>query len=824
MIAFASAWQFFWLQTKRRDNLLLLLTLFSLAYYLCLISLTGSSVQQFLQQNLRQLLGGDSVLISTAPLSGAQLQQLQSHSSALTLIRQFELNLTVADKWQLTQIKAVDQAYPLQGELKISRQTGLSGQTVRHGPATGEIWLDPRVMAALSLQIGDTLTIGSQGFLLSAVLLEEPDLLLEGHSVTSRAMLNQADLSLLQLPEQQKYRYLMRNTEAQQLALQQWSQPFVQWQLLSQQQGNHPLAALWHRVQKFSGLSAVLLFLLGAITLDLIGKRLAQQQQYYFAVCLANGMTQRQCRLASCWLLLFPALFSLTTAVLLAILTEQLATRALQVVLPDIQSLWQWQSLVEVCLLCFVLFVLTQLPVLIALHQVRIRDLLRQLPVPASSMLLRVTFPLLTMLALVGFYSDNWRLTGLLVTGLAACLLLLLLMTWLTLWCGEKFSQRSSSILAVAFYMMRQRIAVKSAQIIGIGMSLTLLTVSLQLTNDVIDLLEQVANSQDGDLVVDRANAAQVQALQLWAEQQQASVKTMQPFADAQLLQINQRQLSTLGLPPNQTLRELQQGVRLHWSAAVPVNNKLIAGKWLPEPPDMPAISVEDEVAEDLALALGDVLTFQTGQQQSRFKIASIHQFAPGHGSLTFWFVLHGQAPAQLVPLQQFMGSLDVPDDSWPAVTTLWQQHPSLRMVPFQTLKTKLEQFSYSAMAVVLIFSTFIALVSSLLMAAAIKGYELDDRQRNGLMLSFGLSKRHCLQLIGYEWLLTALIPVLATLFSTVYLTNVLYQQYLGAPYQPAWLELGAEVLSSVLGIAVAGIWLCRAQLKVSIKDLLQEN
>lgn len=833
MIAINQAWLLFVQQCKSRDNLLLLLTLFFLAYYLCLISLVGNSVQQHLQYNLQQLLGADSVLSTATPLTEPERQQLLAHSSALTETQHFSLNLVAGERWQKTQMKAVGAGYPLTGTLRISRQLQLNGEEVMAGPAPGEIWLDPRGMAALALQIGDSLQIAGVSFVVGAVLLEEPDRLLELHSAAARAMLNSADLPALAVNSEQRWRYLMRNTGEQQQQLATWAAGHPQWQWLSQQNGQHPLAGLWLRVQKFAGLTTVLLFLLGAITLDLIGKKLARQQQYYLAVCLANGMTRPQALLTNLMLVLLPTVLSLIAAVLLAIVSELLLIAKLGHVLPGIQSWWHWSSLAQVSLFCLLLFVMTQLPVVVSLLRVQLKDLLREQPPARYLVWLRVLAPLSVMLLLVGFYADNWHLTALLSGALATCMLGLLLVSWLTLWSGEKLTQRSSSMLAVGFYMMRQRLPVKSAQIIGIGLSLTLLMVTLRMSGDVLTLLEQIAKTQDGNLVIDRANPVQRQALEEWVIQQQAGIKTMQPFVDAKLIAVNSRLINDGHQQPSDTLRELEHGVRIHWSPDVPVSNQLTTGDWqatqttdsdkgLLSP--LPRISVEDEVAQDLALQPGDVLLFHIGQHQYQAQIASLHRFKPGAGSVTFWFVVQGELPAAMQEQRFYMGSAEIPEQSWPAITTLWQKHPSLSMVPFAAVKQRLQQFSDVGQGLVLVFSLFMLGLSVLLVLATIRSFTGEDRKRNGLLLSFGLSKQHCLQLISTEWLLTALLPVLAATFCTVYLTAQLYQLHLGMPYQPGWFGLLGDSLLIVLCIAAAGVWLSRDQLKVSIRELLLEQ
>lgn len=873
----------FWQQCKSRTNSLQLLTLWMLGFYLCLTSLAGQAVAQYLQQNLQQLLGADSVLVAPAPLTDTERQYLVAHSQAFTEVRQFSLTLVHQTRTARLDLKAVGAGYPLLGALQISRQggdhtpsnaaqppgtslrqsaghslgnaaentagnaLGLAGEPATQGPVPGEIWLDPRAISALNVTLGEQLQVGPIRLRLTAVLLAEPDRLFDLAYQQPRAMLHLADLATFEQSSQgkqvqpQRWRYLLRHDERQQRQLAAFAAARVDWQYLSKQNSNHPLSALWLRVQKFAGLMAVLLLLLGAVTLDVIGKKLWPAQQYSLAVCQASGLSQIQAQLTALTWCLLPALLSLGLAALLAVICLHLLSVWLQPWLLGITPVWQWQQLASVLGGALLLLMLLQLPLWLRLSYTRLADLLRQPPPGRLQQAIRVGAPLLAMLLLTGLYADNWRLAGMLMAVLAGTVLGLLLTSWLTLWAGEQLTRRHSGLWAVCFYTMRQRLALKSAQMIGIGLSLLLLLSSVRLGDDLLQLFEQVAASQDGDLLIDRASVAQRQALEQWVLSQQrsagpsapaASIKRLQPFLDARLLAINGRALPQTGLPPSNSLRQLADGVRLHYAAAVPANNRLVAGQWQPVTAEQAIgwwqaaqawpVSVEDEVATDLALTLGDRLTLQLGEQQFTVLVNSLHQLKAGSGLMTFWFVLQGEPPPALTAQRFYMGSAEVSPQALTALSHLWQQYPTLSLQPLAALKQRLAQFSHLGQAVILVFGTLIALLHSVLILATIQSVAAEDRKRNALLLSVGVSNRRLLQLISLEWLLTALLPLLSGAIGTVYLTSMLYQQ-LGMHYQPDWLWLSSELLLSVLAIAAAGVWLCRRQLQVSVRLLLQE-
>lgn len=846
----------FWQQCKNRTNLLQLLTLFLLGFYLCLTSLAGQTVARYLQQNLQQLLGADSVLVAPAPLSHAERQYLLAHSKALTEIRQLSLTLVHQARAARLDIKAVGAGYPPLGVLQISRlaeqnTTGnadrpvdFSGEPVTQGPPPGEIWLDPRAVSALGVKLGERLQVGSIHLRLTAVLLAEPDRLFELAYQQPRAMLHLSDVAALEQVDQlqpQRWRYLLLHDELQQPKLAAFAAEHPHWQYLSKQHPNHPLSALWLRAQKFAGLMALLVLLLGVVTLDVIGKKLWPAQQYSLAVCQASGLSRQQARLTALILCLLPVLLSLALAALLAVIGVELLSMWLQPWLAGITPLWQWQQLVSVLSGAVLLLMLLQLPFWLSLSNSRLADLLRQPPPSRLQQAIRVGAPLLAMLLLVGLYTDNWLLAGMFMAVLAGTVVGLLLISWLVLWAGELLSRRHSGLWAVCFYTMRQRLLLKSAQMTGIGLSLLLLLSTARLSDDLLQLFELAAASQDGNLLIERASVTERQALEQWSLQQRGAepwsqadvnIRRLQPFLDARLLAINGLALSQTRLPPSNSMRQLTDGVRLHYALSVPANNRLVAGQWQAVATDQAAtwwqtgqpwpVSVEDEVATDLALSPGDQLTFQLGEHRLTVVVNSLHQLKAGSGLLTFWFVLQGEPPATLTAQRFYMGSAELSPAGFAALSGLWQQYPTLSLQPLAQVKQRLQQFSYLGQAVILAFGILIGSLNSVLLLATIQSTAAEDRKRNALLLSVGVTKHRVLQLVSLEWLLTALLPLLSVAIGTLYLTHMLYQQ-LEMTYQPDWLWFSSELLLSALTIAAAGVFLCRSQLQVSVRLLLQE-
>ena len=70
---------------------------------------------------------------------------------------------------QLVTVKAVDDSYPLRGEMVLS-----NGDKTRNHVSENQLWLEPRVMQQLQVNIGDALNLVMPISKVSGEVLQEP--------------------------------------------------------------------------------------------------------------------------------------------------------------------------------------------------------------------------------------------------------------------------------------------------------------------------------------------------------------------------------------------------------------------------------------------------------------------------------------------------------------------------------------------------------------------------------------------------------------------------------------------------------------------------
>src|SRR5690606_14955723 len=81
---------------------------------------------------------------------------------------------------RLASLKAVSGTYPLRGQLSLG-DVGADGRVQPRGlapaggPPHGEAWVDPGLLLALNLKVGDEVWLGEAAFKINAVIVSEPD-------------------------------------------------------------------------------------------------------------------------------------------------------------------------------------------------------------------------------------------------------------------------------------------------------------------------------------------------------------------------------------------------------------------------------------------------------------------------------------------------------------------------------------------------------------------------------------------------------------------------------------------------------------------------
>ena len=225
----------------------------------------------------------------------------------------------------------------------------------------------------------------------------------------------------------------------------------------------------------------------------------------------------------------------------------------------------------------------------------------------------------------------------------------------------------------------------------------------------------------------------------------------------------------------------------------------------------------------DLNLAIGDWFTLFIGQQKVPFEIVASHVFKPGNGSLTFWVQMPPSAIAQLQSAHYNMASIEVDEQQWSLLATLWQKFPTLRMVSLKEMTDRFDSILAMITKVISGFSFMITLLASVVILGSINALESAEKKKNSIIMSFGFTRSTCLKLNMIEWLVTASITAVGAILGTYIAGLLIYQSQFSLPYKPDFLWLMTTIVIILSLVAGLGIYASRNNLRSSVKELMSE-
>ncbi|WP_227684591.1 ABC transporter permease [Psychrobacter immobilis] len=175
-----------WWQRWVYPVLFLLTLTLSLATYLTLDSVQ-QSVDSYINDNQRALVGGDLILNSKQDWPSEVLSQVETIPNTQTVYDyQFSAMLVNDEQTLLASVKAVSPSYPLYGTAELA-----SGQSLWDQLTSDSVIVAPEVLSSLQADVGDRITIGDAQFTISDVLTKEPDRPLTTFGFGGRVLMKQ---------------------------------------------------------------------------------------------------------------------------------------------------------------------------------------------------------------------------------------------------------------------------------------------------------------------------------------------------------------------------------------------------------------------------------------------------------------------------------------------------------------------------------------------------------------------------------------------------------------------------------------------------------
>ena len=634
------AWKTLWRDLRAGQLRLLILAVTLAVAALTAVGFFADRLKGGMERDARQLLGGDAVIVSDQP-TPASIQALAKSAgleAATTL--SFPTMARASDAQggatRLVALKAVEPGYPLRGKLTLGADPSAAPRVVRDIPAAGEVWVDPALLEALGLRLGDALLLGESTLRITRLILIEPDRGAGFVNFAPRAMINKADLAATQLVQPASrvtYRYAVAGEDRAVNGFVQRAKLAIEREHLrglsieALQGGRPEMAQTLERAEKFLNLVALLAALLSAVAVGLAARAFANQHLDDCAMLRVLGLSHGTIARSHALEFLLVGLAGGMLGVALGWAVHHLFVLLLAGLVETALPAPGWWPVAFGLGVGLTLILAFGLPPVLQLAQVpALRVIRRELgelrPMSLGVLALGVAgFAVLLLAA-----SRDLKLGLITVGGFAGAVALFALASWGAVLLLRRLVRENTAprwlVLATRQLSARPVYAVLQVSSLAVGLLALLLLVLLR--TDLIRSWRQATPADAPNRFVINIQPDQAQAFRQQLQQAGVSGYDWYPMIRGRLVAINGRAVQAQDYADERAQRLVEREFNLSHTAQLPGHNPLVAGQWTPE--DANGISMEEGIAKTLGLKLGDRLRFDIAGLPHETTITSLRK------------------------------------------------------------------------------------------------------------------------------------------------------------------------------------------------------
>ena len=726
-----------------------------------------------LNRDAHQLLGADLLISADQPVNPAWRSDAQKRGLTMAETVVFP-SMAIAGEGEnaqsrLVSLKAVTDAYPLRGNLKLLK--GEAEVITEDVPAAGTAWADPALMTALNLKTGDAIRLGDQSFSIAQLIAAEPDRGASFMNFAPRVMISMRDLAatrLVQNGSRVTYRLLLSGEPKaiasfeQRLKQQIETEKLKGVRLESLENGRPEMRATLDRSERFLSLVSLLSAMLAAVAVAMAARRFMLRHVDACAMLRCLGLTQNQ--VTGMYLIEFLMLGLLGSAagVLCGfaghyVLLEWLG-KLVSNDLPAPSLLPALQGLATGLLL----LVGFALPPILQLRNVpHNRVIRREQDAPQPLTLATYALGLGMFIGLLLWQAGDVRLGLLTAAGFLIGLLLFALIAWLAV-ASLKRLRASFNYPAWRFAVtaLQRRPGATVIQVVSLALGLMALLLLTVVRGDLISAWKKSTPADAPNQFV--INIQPEQKTEIAARLQQFTQPALYPMIRGRLIQINQQTLKADSFVDGRARQLVDREFNLSTMNDLPALNKITAGKWYDNArATKPEASVEEGIAETLKLKLGDSLTFDVAGQQVTAVITSLRKLDWGSMRVNFFVVIN---PAAMTDLPQtWITAFRLPETNKKFVNQLTQDYPNLTVVDVGAMIKQVQGVLDQVITAVEFLFLFTLASGVLVLYAALVGSQ-DLRMREAALLrALGATRK---QLSRAQWIEFLLIGGLSGLLA----------------------------------------------------------
>ncbi|ULF84529.1 ABC transporter permease [Vibrio alginolyticus] len=703
------------------------------------LSALAERMEQVIVKQGKDALTADAVFVSANPIPDTLLTSTENLERSM--MTRFATMAFSDNGMQLISVRAVDDNYPLMGELVLENNP--AGRVKEN-----QLWLDERIMTQLSVKSGDSVAIGDTEFTVSGAVLMEPGLSFNPFQQMPSAYIHQSDVDktgAIQVGSRVQYRLFLQADDKTLKSLQDDTQlsPSDRWRTQDTASRSNEV---FERTTQYLSLTVAIVIIMAATTLVLTCQNYVNSRTQTIAMLKSLGASRRWIEK---WLFIQVTILLISASVVGLLLgsgLEYLLRIPLKDLLPEPLPSYGVTPL----LVAFISAVLITVPALgiplLGLIKTPALEVLQQGKAQRSwKRSLLVLVPVVPLLLL---YADN-TLVWIVLTGIAVLFVVLAAVS-VTL---TKLFARVSTHPAMKLALSRiNRTPVTSGLQFGaLALSLMLLSIIWLVRSDILADWERTLP----------ADAPNVFALNIGDYELDNYLETLDkngvtrsqayPIIRGRLTEINGQNVKEIDYE-GEGSDAIRRELNLTWGDTLPEYNDVLSGEWT----NKGSVSVEADVANDLGIKLGDTLRFVINSQNYDAVVDTIRYVEWRDMKPNFYFIFSSDVMANLPG--SYLISYRIEEGNEALLTSMSRAHPTVSVLDIRTMGEKIQALIQQIVSAITILA-LLGVVAGLLLIFTLLRLSLSQRQQEiRLYRTLGSSKKRINTTLWAEYGIMALI------------------------------------------------------------------
>lgn len=871
---FGLALRLLWRDWQGGEIRLLLLSLVMAVTSVTGIALFTDRLEKALLLESSNMLAADRMLLSRRAPPEAIMLEAQSRGlrTASTLLF---TSMAFSDAGNiLVSAKAVSDAYPLRGEVIIADQPFIRGTPIQSGPPQGEAWLEARVLAALGIEVGDSVYVGEAELTVSKIIIAEPDRQQGGmvDNAGPRLMLSMEDVSttnVVQLGSRVSYRSLFADDEIANLdSFNEWLQQEYPntYRLRDVRDESEEVSDALNKAESFLLLGSLFAVLLAGVAIALTAKRYSERHYDYVAILKTFGCTSAQIGIIYLSIQVVLGLVAIIIGSALGWLVHQGILQLLQAVLTVELPAAGYQPFVIGSLTAFICLLAFALPPLLALRETPpLRVLRKDLSQQKFGANVPYLFGIIGTVFLVYWYSQDLVLTSVLIGSVAAIALFLSIISYVLLNSSGSVGMRAGSAWKLAMTAARRRRKQNVLQVMVFSVTIMSLLILTLLRTDLIDDWQAQLPENTPNHFMMNITQNQVEGIETFFEENGINANAFYPLISARVTAVNgnepnpQEDLETeadRGTLTDRGQQEeesetttgeeqlddggnalaageaAQQGdgsaagegqVRgrlarrqVTWAEELPTDNRITEGSWWDENMEAGYVSIEDDYADWLDIEIGDRVQFEINQQTVSAEVSSFRSVRWDNMQPNFFIIF---SPGTIDYLgATFLSTALMEQEQKILLNDLVRLFPTIVIIEIDALIEQIQTIIAQVTSAIELISVLVLVCGGLVLLSCVNA-TLDERfHENAILRTLGAGKKLIMTSLLIEFasigMLAGIIATVGAEASLYYLQERVFEQDFHFHY---WVWLAGPLLGMLV---IAGLGLNSTRKVVSVSPL----